>query len=297
MADTTIGFAGLGRMGGNMAARLLGAGFPLTVWNRSATKSARFVEQGARLAGSPREMAAASEIVLTSLADPAAVTATYYGPDGILAGARRGAILVDMSTVSPSLAKQIAKDAAIAGARFLDAPVAGSIKAAEEGTLAILAGGDHDAYVACQEVFGAISRVSYHLGPNGSGATMKLISNAMLATVVQALAEAVALGEKAGLDSAAIVEVIGASSAAAPVVKAKAAAIAERRYQPAAFTLKLMQKDLWLALSLANELVVPMPTAALTHDMVVAATASGRGDHDFAAVTALMEQLAGVTNL
>jgi 3-hydroxyisobutyrate dehydrogenase-like beta-hydroxyacid dehydrogenase len=282
-------------MGSGMATRLVNAGFPLTVWNRTALKAEPLAARGARVAGTPREVAAASEVVLTSLADPAAVTETYYGPDGVLAGTRRGAILVDLSTVAPALSKQLAVDSERAGARFLDAPVAGSIKAAEEGTLAVLVGGDRDAYDACQEIFKAIGRISYHLGPSGSGATMKLISNAMLATVVQALAEAVALGEKAGLDPAAIVEVIGASSAAAPVVKAKAAAIAERAYHPAAFTLKLMQKDLWLALSLANELTVPMPAAAVTHDMVVAANATGRSDHDFTAVTALMEQLAGVT--
>lgn len=291
-----VGFAGLGRMGRPMAARIRAAGFPLTVWNRTAGKDAELVANGARRAASPAELAAASEIVLTSLADPAAVEAVYLGPDGLLAAAKPKTILGDLSTVAPSLSRRLAEAAAARDVAFLDAPVAGSIKAATEGTLAVMVGGDRAAYDRCSGVFAAIGRVAYHLGGSGSGATMKLVSNAVLATVVQALAEGIALGEKAGLPPRAMFDVIGASSAAAPVVAAKAGAISERAYQPAAFTLGLMRKDLWLALLLANELAVPMPATAIAYDIVLAANATGRQDFDFAAVALLMEELTGIVD-
>lgn len=289
-----VGVAGLGRMGHGMAGRLLAAGFPLAVWNRTPERAAALVAAGARVASSPRSLAEECGIVLTSLADPAAVAGTYRGADGLLAGAAPGAVLVDCSTVAPALSRTLAAEATAVGAAFLDAPVAGSVKAAAEGTLAVLAGGDATAFARCEPVFAAIGRVAFHLGPSGSGATMKLVSNALLASIVQALGEAVALGEKAGLAPRAIFEALAASSAAAPVVVAKAAAVSDRVYEPAAFTLALMQKDLWLALALANEVGAPMPATALAHGMVVAANATGKGGLDFAAVARLMEELAGI---
>lgn len=296
MADgqIRIGVAGLGRMGRGMAGSLLTAGFPVAVWNRTPGRAADLIAAGARESPTPRALAGECSIILTSLADPAAVEATYLGSDGLLAGAAPGTILADCSTVAPALSRTLARQAAERGVAFLDAPVAGSVTAAAEGTLAVLVGGDRDAYERCRPVFSAIGRVAYHLGPSGSGATMKLVSNALLAAIVQALGEAVALGEKAGLDPGAIFEVLGASSAAAPVVAAKAAAVSDRVYQPAAFTLRLMQKDLWLALSLANEIGVPMPATGIAHDMVLAANATGKGGLDFAAVVLLMEELAGI---
>lgn len=293
-ARERIGVAGLGRMGSGMAGRLLANGFPVSVWNRSPERAADLVAAGATVAATPRALAGECEIVLTSLADPAAVEMTYRGPDGLLAGATPGTILADCSTVAPSLSRTLAAEAAERGIAVLDAPVAGSVKAAAEGTLAVLVGGDRQAFERCRPAFAAIGRVAYHLGPSGSGATMKLVSNALLASIVQALGEGVALGEKAGLDAKLIFEVLGASSAAAPVVAAKAAAVSDRVYEPAAFTLRLMQKDLWLALSLANELSVPMPATGIAHDMVLAANATGKAGLDFAAVALLMEELAGI---
>ncbi|MCC2630053.1 MAG: hypothetical protein K0S14_3703 [Thermomicrobiales bacterium] len=251
------------------------------------------LERGAIWVESPGAIVQAADIVLSSLADPAAVEAVYFGADGLLDRAHSGTILVDLSTGSPSLARRIAAAARERGAAFLDAPVAGSIKAATEGQLGIMVGGDRAAFERCEAVFSAIGKAAFYLGESGNGATMKLVSNAILATMVQALAEGVALGEKAGLDPADIFTVLGASSAAAPVVAAKAAAVTERTYLPAAFTLALMQKDLWLVLSLANELQVPMPATAIAHDMVLAANATGKSGLDFAAVALLMEELAG----
>lgn len=289
-----VGLAGLGRMGRGMAANLLAAGFRLTVWNRSPAAAADLVAAGAVLAATPRELAAACEIVLTSLADPAAVEAVYLGPEGLLAGLRPGSVVADLSTVAPALSRRLGRLVAEAGSAFLDAPVNGSVKAAAEGTLAVLAGGDAAAFARAEPVFAAIGRVARHVGGPGAGATAKLASNALLATVVQGMAEVVALAEKAGLAPATLLAVLADSSGAAPVVAAKAAAVADRAYLPAAFTLRLMQKDLWLALSLANELQVPMPATAAAHGMVLAANATGKADHDFAAVALLMEELAGL---
>ena len=289
----TIGIAGLGRMGHPIAANILEAGFPTVVWNRTRNKAADLLDRGAAWAENPAAIAAAAEIALTSLADPAAVESVYFAPDGLLDRARSETILVDLSTGSPALARRIAMAAGERGAIFLDAPVAGSIKAATDGQLGIMVGGNKSAFDRCEVVFSAIGKAAFYLGESGSGATMKLVSNAILATMVQALAEGVALGEKAGLDAADIFTVLGASSAAAPVVAAKAAAVTERSYLPAAFTLALMQKDLWLVLGLANELQVPMPATAIAHDMVLAANATGKSSLDFSAVALLMEELAG----
>jgi 3-hydroxyisobutyrate dehydrogenase-like beta-hydroxyacid dehydrogenase len=289
----TIGIAGLGRMGRPIAANILDAGFPIVVWNRTRDKATDLLEIGAAWAENPAAIAGAADIVLTSLADPIAVESVYFGPDGLLDRPRSGTILVDLSTGSPAMARRIAAAAGERGATFLDAPVAGSIKAATDGQLGIMVGGDRAAFERCEAVFSAIGKAAFYLGESGSGATMKLVSNAILATIVQALAEGVALGEKAGLDPADIFTVLGASSAAAPVVSAKAATVSERAYLPAAFTLALMQKDLWLVRGLANELQVPMPATAIAHDMVLAANATGKSGLDFSAVALLMEELAG----
>ena len=289
----TVGIAGLGRMGYPIAANVLTAGFPTIVWNRSREKAVGLVERGARWTETPGGLARATDVVLTSLADPAAVEAVYFGAEGLLDGARSGTIIADHSTGSPTMARRISAAAAERGAIFLDAPVAGSIKAATEGQLGIMVGGDRAAFERCEVIFSAIGKAAFYLGESGNGATMKLVSNAILATIVQALAEGVALGEKAGLDLEDIFRVLAASSAAAPVVAAKAATVTERTYLPAAFTLALMQKDLWLVRSLANELQVPMPATAIAHDMVLAANATGKSGFDFSAVALLMEELAG----
>ena len=289
----TIGFAGLGRMGHPIAANILNAGFPTIVWNRTPDKAAALRERGARWADSPGDLARAADIVLSSLADPAAVERVYFASDGLLAHTSPGTIFVDLSTGSPGMARRISAAAEERGATFLDAPVAGSIPAATSGQLGIMVGGDRAAFDRCGEVFAAIGKAAYYLGSSGSGATMKLVANGILAVLVQALAEGVALGEKAGLAPADIFAVLNASSAAAPVVAAKAATITAQAYLPAAFTLGLMQKDLWLVLSLANELQAPMPATAIAHDMVLAANATGKSALDFSAVALLMEELAG----
>lgn len=289
----TVGIAGLGRMGQPIAGNILAAGFPVIVWNRTPDRATDLLSRGAAWAETPGELPQKADVVLTSLADPTAVESVYFSPDGLLARVRPGTILVDLSTGSPAMAKRLAAAASERGATFLDAPVAGSINAAVDGQLGIMVGGDRSAFARCAAIFAAIGKAAFFLGESGNGATMKLVSQAILGTMVQSLAEGVALGEKAGLSPQDIFAVLGASSAAAPVVAAKAATISERAYSPAAFTLALMQKDLWLALTLANELAVPMPATAIAHDMVLAANATGKDSLDFSAVAQLMAELAG----
>ncbi|MFN8593211.1 MAG: NAD(P)-dependent oxidoreductase [Thermomicrobiales bacterium] len=293
-APLTVGIAGLGRMGQPIAANIARAGLATMVWNRTRERAEPLIALGAEIAPTPRDLAARCDIVLTSLADPAAVESVYLGDNGLLAGTRPGTVLADLSTVAPDLSRRLASAANERGAAFLDAPVAGSIKAAAEGQIGVMVGGNFAAFERCQPVFEVISKASFYLGQSGNGATMKLVSNAILATMVQALAEGVALGEKAGIAASDIFAVLAASSAAAPVINAKAVTVSERNYAPAAFTLALMQKDLWLVRSLANELAVPMPATAIAHDMVLAANATGKRALDFSAVALLMEELAGV---
>lgn len=289
----TVGIAGLGRMGQPIAGNILAAGFPTAVWNRTPDRATDLLSRGAAWAESPAALTQKADVVLTSLADPTAVESVYFSPDGLLARVRPGTILVDLSTGSPAMAKRLAAAASERGATFLDAPVAGSIKAAVDGQLGIMVGGDRAAFARCADIFAAVGKAAFYLGESGNGATMKLVSQAILGTMVQSLAEGVALGEKAGLSPQDIFAVLSASSAAAPVVAAKAATISERAYSPAAFTLALMQKDLWLALTLANELAVPMPATAIAHDMVLAANATGKDSLDFSAVAQLMAELSG----
>ncbi len=292
MADRpVIGIAGLGRMGHPIAVNVQNAGFPIVVWNRTREKADDLIAGGASWAETPGDLAQVARIVLTSLADPAAVETVYFGPNGLLDHVPSDVVLIDLSTGSPAMSRRIAAAARERGATFLDAPVAGSIKAATDGQLGIMVGGDRTAFDRCQEIFDVIGKAAFYLGESGSGSTMKLVSNAVLATMVQSLAEGVALGEKAGLRPEEIFAVLGVSSAAAPVVAAKATTISERTYAPAAFTLALMQKDLWLALTLANDLAVPMPATAIAHDMVLAANATGKSALDFSAVALLMEEL------
>jgi 3-hydroxyisobutyrate dehydrogenase-like beta-hydroxyacid dehydrogenase len=288
-----IGFAGLGRMGHPIAGNILSAGFPLHVWNRTRDRADDLISRGAIWAESPADLTRFADIILTSLADPVAVEVVYLGADGLLDRVRPGTILADLSTGSPDLARRLASGATERRAAFLDSPVVGSVKAATDGQLGIMVGGDRKAFDRCADLFAVIGKAAFYLGESGNGATMKLVSNAILATMVQSLAEGIALGEKAGLAPDDMFAVLGASSAAAPVVNAKATAISQRSYSPAAFTLALMQKDLWLALSLANELAVPMPATAIAHDMVLAANATGKSALDFSAVALLMAELAG----
>jgi len=289
-----VGFVGLGLMGAPMAENIARGGFPLTVFNRTASKARSLEALGAKVASSPKEVAAASQVVITMLADASAVEAVLTGADGLLAGGRPGMVLMDMSTVSPAQSRRIASEVAGHGWMTLDAPVFGSTGPAKEGTLGILVGGEKDVFEAHREILSKMGKHLYYFGPNGSGATAKLCFNLMVAAQVAGLAEAMALGAKSGLDLDLLGQAILASPVASTLVQRKVPLIVGRDFA-AAFPLKHMHKDLGLMIDTGHELGVPLPVTGEVHELFTAAKACGHGDQDFAAVFLQLLQMAGLS--
>ena len=277
------GFIGLGIMGSAMAANLVKAGFDVTVWNRTPAKCAPLAELGARVAASPRQVVAACDLTFAMLADPAAAEAVCFGPDGVLEGLTPGKSYVDLSTVAPATAARIGAAVSAAGGRFLEAPVSGSRKPAEEGTLVILAAGDRSLYDEGLPALEKLGKKILYLGAVGNGARMKLVVNMIMGGMMASFCEGLALGRKAGLAHADILDVLDAGALANPLFRLKGAAIGQGSFA-AAFPLKHMQKDLRLALALGDELAQPLPSAAAANEAYKKARQLGLGDEDFAAL-------------
>ena len=274
-----IGFIGLGLMGRPMALNLVKAGHRLTVWNRTPERAQELVTAGAVLAKSPREVAAASDVLMTIVSDPPALESVLWGHegqnDGALGGLKSGSIYIDSSTVSPSLVKKISAACKERGVRFLDAPVTGGDWGAREGNLVFMIGGDAETLKEVEPVLGVMGKKWFHLGPNGAGQTIKLAMNAILALQVGAMAEALALVTKAGLSGEQLVEVMQASMARSGVLDVKSPLMLKGEYKPS-FPLRLMHKDLGLALDLANQLGVALPTTAAAREVYNAVRAKPR---------------------
>jgi 3-hydroxyisobutyrate dehydrogenase-like beta-hydroxyacid dehydrogenase len=286
-----IGFIGLGTMGSRMAQRLLKAGYPLVVYNRARSKAEALAAQGAMIADTPRAVAAMCDYVMTSLVDDAAIEAVFYGPDGVLAGARSGVTCIDLSTIAPSTSRRLAEAAAEHGVSMIDAPVSGSTSQAEAGSLIIFIGGDEATYQRSQFLLELLGR-SFYMGPSGKGSTMKLVANTLLGTGMQALAEAITLGEKTGLERDRLLDVLGQTAVIAPSQKAKLDNVRRSEY-PTAFALRLMYKDFRLILREATDFAVSMPATAVAQQLCAAEYARRR-EEDYSAVVALMENLAAV---
>jgi 3-hydroxyisobutyrate dehydrogenase-like beta-hydroxyacid dehydrogenase len=286
-----IGFIGFGTMGSRMAQRLLAAGYPLTVYNRTRAKAEPLAAQGATIAETPRTLAASCDYIMTSLTDDAAVEGVFYGPEGILAGARRGATCIELSTIAPATSRRIAEAARAQGIEMIDAPVSGSTAQAEAGTLIIFVGGNEATYQHSQFLLDLLGK-SFYMGLNGMGTTMKLVANALLGAGMQALAEAIVLGEKAGLERDRLLDALGHTAVVAPGYKAKLEN-ARRSTYPVAFALPLMYKDFGLILHEATQLAVPMPATAVAQQLCAAEYARRR-EEDYSAVIALMQDLGGV---
>lgn len=274
---------GLGIMGGGMAANLLRAGHTLTVYNRTASRAGGLVKDGARLAETPRDAAEGADVIISMVGDDAASRAVWLGTAGALAGAD-GAVLVECSTLSPGWVRELAELAAQRDLAFLDAPVTGSKEAAEGGTLKLLVGGDATALERAREALDAVSSEIVHLGPSGSGATFKLINNLMGCVQIAALAEGLALAERAGLDMQRTVDLLLAGAPASPMVKGKAPRMLARDYDDTHFALRWMHKDATYALDAAAEHGAIMPTLAAARELYQLAHQQGYGEHDFAAV-------------
>jgi 3-hydroxyisobutyrate dehydrogenase/2-hydroxy-3-oxopropionate reductase len=279
-----VGFAGLGRMGAAMARRVLHAGFPLTVWNRSAAKADGLVAAGARRALTPRDLAAAADVVVTMLADADALDAVLRGDDGVLAGLRPDAVVVDMSTIGPTAAAACAAAVAERGARWLDAPVSGSVALAQQGTLTIMAGGAAEALDRARPVLESMGQKILHLGPETAGAAMKLVINSMLAVINEAVAEGLVLAERSGIERETAYDVFAGGVVAAPYVLYKRDAFVRPDETPVAFTIDLMRKDLRLAFAVAEELGVPLAAVRAADEVLAQAEEQGLGTADFARV-------------
>jgi 3-hydroxyisobutyrate dehydrogenase len=292
MIPLKVGFAGLGRMGAPMATRIAAHGFPLTVWNRTPARAealaASLAAQGARVAGTPRELAAGSGVVITMLSDGAAARSVWAGPDGLLAGCAPGTIGIDMSTTGLRAARDLASRAELAGVRFLDAPVSGSVALAEQGALTTMAGGDPCALAKALPVLQAITARQLHLGPPGAGAAMKLAVNIMIAAANQAVAEALALAAQAGIDPRDAYEALTASAASSPFLRYKRDAYLAPGDAPVSFTTALMAKDLQLALDIAGEAALPLALTGTAKESLDRACAAGFSDADFACVARLL---------
>ncbi|GCF07101.1 NAD(P)-dependent oxidoreductase [Dictyobacter arantiisoli] len=287
-----IGFIGLGYMGTPMARRLLQAGYPLIAYNRTQEKLQTIVQQGAQKAATPRELALACDIVISCVSNEQALAAVSEGPDGILAGLKPQSIWLEMSTVSPDTERHLATAAQEKGGRMLDAPVSGSTPQAKEGTLLIWVGGDQDLYQQCLPVFQAMGKAALHMGNNGMGSTMKLVVNSILALEMQAIAEAVSLGRKAGLEKDTLLDALGQTTVIAPAHRGKLENSKNDDY-PVQFALPLTRKDLGLIAELASQRSVPMPATSAAEQMYAAALAQGHTE-DFSVMTQFMSRLAGL---
>ena len=288
-----LGFIGLGHMGAAMAANLVRAGHDVTVFNRSPGRSGALVELGARDAATLAE-ACAGDAVITMLADDDAASDIALGDGGLIAHLPKGAIHVSMSTISVALSKRLAQAHAQAGQRYVAAPVFGRPDMAAAAKLFIVAGGDPATIDACQPLFRAMGQRTFPMGTEPSAANLvKLSGNFLLASVIEALGEAVALIGKAGVDRRAYIELLTSTLFNAPAYKTYGDLIVQGKFEPAAFAAPLGYKDIRLALSAAETLHVPMPLASLLHDRFLRLLAQG-GEHlDWSAIGGLAAQDAG----
>ncbi|MBX5468615.1 MAG: NAD(P)-dependent oxidoreductase [Thermoleophilaceae bacterium] len=275
-----------------MARSLLRAGFPLTVFNRTARRAEPLRGAGATVAGSPAEAASGADVVVTMLSDAAAVASVVTGPEGVLEGAREGTVLLEMSTIGPTAARELAAAAAERGVTVLDAPVSGSVELAEKAALTTVVGGDRDAFERVRPVLGAMTAAQLWLGPSGAGATMKLALNMLIAATTEAIAEGLVLCERAGIERERAYDAIASSAVGSRFVDYKRAAFLTPSDESVAFTLELMQKDLTLALALARDLRVPVPGVAAADQMLTVARALQGDDGDLARVADAVRELA-----
>ena len=292
-AKATVGILGLGNMGRPLAENVLKAGFPLTVWNRSEEKGKPLVDLGAAWARSPREAAEACQILVTVLADAAAVREVLLGRRGVIEAQEKAPLIVDMSTIAPQETRAIAETLGERGFTMLDAPISGSTKMAEDAAVTILVGGDAKALETARPVLEAMGKAIYHMGENGMGCYMKLVNNVILASVLGGFAEAFVLGRKAGLSGDRMLDVVLHGSAACPLLEFKGKVIAAHDFTPT-FRLRMMRKDLSLALTTADGLRVPMPLTSVLNELHQAGIAQGLGEDDFSSIVRVFEGLAAV---
>jgi 3-hydroxyisobutyrate dehydrogenase-like beta-hydroxyacid dehydrogenase len=288
---TTIGFVGLGHMGGNMAARFLAAGYTVYGEEQNRAHVQGLEREGLQWRDTPRELAEAADVVLTSLPDEGVLEDVASGPDGILAGLGAGKIWADMSTVSPRASRELAERVRPLGAAMLDAPVSGSVPQVQAGTLTIMVGGDEDAYARVEPILRELGTPT-HIGENGQGLVLKLAINISLAVQMLAFAEGLLLAERSGIDPKLASDVMTQSAIGSPMLKARAPLVLDLPDE-AWFDVRFMQKDIVLALEAARELHVPLPSAAAADELLTVARALGYERRDLASLFEVLARLAG----
>jgi len=288
-----VGFVGLGVMGSRMVKRLLDAGHKVTGYNRTKSKAQWLVDAGMEWGESPRTVAQAADVTFTMVTNTAALEAVTRGADGILAGLAPGKLYIDMSTVSPAASRELAAKVSAKGAKMVDAPVSGSVSTLEDGKLSIIVGGEREAFERARPILEAIGPKVTHVGANGLAVSMKIATNLSLAVQMLAFGEGVLLAEKSGIPRATAVEVLLNSVIASPMVKYRGPFVLQMPDE-AWFDVNMMQKDLLLALEMGRELDVPLPTTAVTNELLTAARGMGLSQKDFAALFEVLARMSGL---
>jgi 3-hydroxyisobutyrate dehydrogenase-like beta-hydroxyacid dehydrogenase len=280
---STVAFIGLGAMGSRMAANLIAAGFKLQIWNRDKAKARPLADKGASVAASLAEAVKGAEFVVSIVSDDVATREVMLGSGGVIAAAAPGTIVLDCSTNTPAMAREVAKAASARGVHYLDSPVLGSLPQAQGKELVILVGGDKAAFEKAQPVFAAMGRMARHIGGSGAGATLKLVNNMLSASLIAALGEAAQVIEAAKLDTKAAAEILGEGAVGCRVVKGKLPKMLARDFSPQ-FQLELMDKDVRYFLQLASEVDRPAPIASLVRSQFQAARRNDLGKLDSSAL-------------
>jgi 2-hydroxy-3-oxopropionate reductase len=286
-----IGFIGLGIMGKPMARNLMEDGYELVVYNRSRGKVDELAQEGAEAAGSPREVAEQSDVVITMLPDSPEVREIVAGEDGVFEGIKEGSLLIDMSTISPVATEELAATAGDKGVGMLDAPVSGGETGAIDGALSIMVGGSEEDFERARPIFDVLGQTVVRVGEAGAGQVVKACNQIIVALVIEAVSEALVLGSKAGVDPEKIIEVLSGGLAGSKVMEAKKSFFLEHDFEPG-FRVELHHKDLGIALAAGREYGVALPVTAIVSQMLEALKAKGSGDRDHSAILTLIEDLA-----
>ncbi|WP_082373938.1 NAD(P)-dependent oxidoreductase [Ardenticatena maritima] len=288
-----VGFIGLGIMGRGMARNLLKAGFDLCVWNRTPEKMQPFAEAGARTATSPADLAAQSDIIITCVSDTPDVEAVILGENGVIHGARPGALVIDMSTISPKATQRIAAALAERGIHLLDAPISGGSEGAERGTLSIMVGGEAEQVARAMPVFQAMGKKITHVGGHGAGQMVKLVNQILVVINMLAVSEALVFAQAGGLDLEKTLEAVTEGAAGSWMLSNRGPQVIARDWRPG-FTIDLQQKDLRLVLQTADELGVPVPTTAVIFNLYRTLQRAGLGHEGNHALVKAIERLSGI---
>jgi len=294
MMSERIGFVGLGTMGGGMARNLLAKGHALTVWNRSAERTAALVAAGATAAARPADLASRCDLVMVCVSDTPDVEQVAQGPEGILAGLFPGSLVIDHSSISPAVTRRLAEAASARGAGWLDAPVSGGSEGAARGTLSIMVGGDPGQLERAHPYLAAYGTTITHVGPSGAGQLAKIVNQILVVVTQQGVGEALLLTQAGGLDLGTTIDAVKGGAAGSWMLANRGPQMARRDWRPG-FTIDLQQKDLRLALEAADELGVPLPATALVFQLYRALQQRGLGSEGNHALVKALEELSGIT--